>query len=429
MVPLKKCLYGWRFVVFAGLSIACTPASAAGLQRNSIKATVSNEFSRRVTVSIDGEFKCEVAANSNCSFQITKGKHVFVYRRDDGSSISSPNEIPSSYDELCIHLGEKGVSYDDCDTGFLGAMATGISIDSLVRSAKDKYAQKDYDGAIADATKAIGIDPNFGPPYVVRGDARSEKKDYDGAIADYTRALQVSTIFARELNPKLAGAYRNRGLARFSERDFAEAVSDFTKLIELKPDDAISYDYRGSAKLRNGDFESAITDYTRAIALNQDDDWAYTYRGESSLILGRADSAYRDSQKALELAYSKGQTIEPIKIIVCYFGLRGSNKTADAHAFLDLWAKRLNSTDWPTPIISYLRRELTEPQLLALATDERMMTDSHTFIGMEMALSGNRQAALMHLRWVRDKGDKTAFSYSVGESELRPLETTLPHKP
>ena len=46
-------------------------------------------------------------------------------------------------------------------------------------------AQKqDFDGAIADATRAIEIDPKLVEGYVLRGAAKSDKGDLDGAISD-----------------------------------------------------------------------------------------------------------------------------------------------------------------------------------------------------------------------------------------------------
>ena len=53
------------------------------------------------------------------------------------------------------------------------------------------------------------------------GLARQTKGDLDGAIADYSKAI--------ELNPKIAEAYNNRGLARYDKEDFDGAIADYTK--------------------------------------------------------------------------------------------------------------------------------------------------------------------------------------------------------
>ena len=74
-----------------------------------------NHTTTGVSVSIDGDLKCNVAPGVTCSFPTTTGKHLFYYSKSDGKRISDNNEVPAAWDELCIDLNEKGVEYDDCD--------------------------------------------------------------------------------------------------------------------------------------------------------------------------------------------------------------------------------------------------------------------------------------------------------------------------
>ena len=48
---------------------------------------------------------------------------------------------------------------------------------------------KDYQGAIADYTKAIEIDPQYAFAYVIRGDAKLKLEDYQNACKDYKKAV------------------------------------------------------------------------------------------------------------------------------------------------------------------------------------------------------------------------------------------------
>ena len=61
--------------------------------------------------------------------------------------------------------------------------------------------------------------------YSNRGAARSAQGDNEGAIADYTRAI--------EINPQLANAYANRGVVRNALGDKAGAIVDFQRAAEL----------------------------------------------------------------------------------------------------------------------------------------------------------------------------------------------------
>ena len=72
-----------------------------------------------------------------------------------------------------------------------------------------------------------------------QGVENSKLKQFDMAIADYTRAIG--------LNPKSAKAYNNRGIAYGGLEQFDKAILDFTKAIELDPKLADAYFNRGNA--------------------------------------------------------------------------------------------------------------------------------------------------------------------------------------
>ncbi len=100
-------------------------------------------------------------------------------------------------------------------------------ITGYVGSGAAKQAYGDVDGAIADYSNAIGLDPNFAMAYYDRGCARETMGDVDGAIADYSKAI--------ELNPNLAVAYYDRSGAKRAKGDIDGATADRNRAIELEP--------------------------------------------------------------------------------------------------------------------------------------------------------------------------------------------------
>jgi tetratricopeptide (TPR) repeat protein len=92
-----------------------------------------------------------------------------------------------------------------------------------------------------------------------RGVVKSQKGDVEGAIADYTTAI--------ELNPRFVEAYNNRAGARYEKGEVDAAIVDYTKAIDLDSNCESAWFGRGFARGSMGDWDGAIADYSEAIDL------------------------------------------------------------------------------------------------------------------------------------------------------------------
>ncbi len=75
--------------------------------------------------------------------------------------------------------------------------------------------------------KPSASNPHYTKAYYNRGNARKAKNDLDGAIADYSEAIR--------LEPQNASRYGNRGEAYFAISEFDKALEDFQKANNLRP--------------------------------------------------------------------------------------------------------------------------------------------------------------------------------------------------
>ena len=87
---------------------------------------------------------------------------------------------------------------------------------------------RDWDQAITDLNRAIGLDPKLAFAYNNRGWAYYEKNLYDSALPDLNKAL--------ELDPKMTEAFMNRGLLFILTGKKDLAIADFKKVLELTKD-------------------------------------------------------------------------------------------------------------------------------------------------------------------------------------------------
>jgi tetratricopeptide (TPR) repeat protein len=163
-----------------------------------------------------------------------------------------------------IHDADGSVSYtwesSQPSPSAITAQAPVESDEDLVNRGIEKGKEGDLDGAIADFTRAIELNPKDDAPYYNRAQAKRLKKDATGAIADYTRAIELGST-----NP---AAYNNRGNARAENSDQAGAIADYTRAIELKPDYARAYYNRAVTKGAKGDKSGAEADFKMARKLD-----------------------------------------------------------------------------------------------------------------------------------------------------------------
>ncbi|MBI3726193.1 tetratricopeptide repeat protein [bacterium] len=197
----------------------------------------------------------------------------------------------------------------------------------LVASARAKNDKKDWDGAIADSSKAIELDPGSSSAWAARAYARLGKGDQHAAVGDTDKALELdpgnadawatrgacrqklgdleraiaSFSKAIELDPELVRAWSGRGEARRNRGDNVGAIQDATRAIALDPLALLPWTIRANARAGKGDMDGATADWTRAIELRPNYAVAWASRGDARRMKGDQDGAIRDSTRAIEL--------------------------------------------------------------------------------------------------------------------------------
>jgi hypothetical protein len=109
-------------------------------------------------------------------------------------------------------------------------------------------------------------------------------------------------------------------------------------------------------------------------------------------------------------------------VILGDLAARMAKDEAAAKEFLGPIAKRLDASAWPYPVVQFLRGEIDEAKLLALAVDTDMQTDAHGYLGLYHELAGRKAEALVHYRWVKEHGTKWYLSHEIALAGMARLE-------
>jgi Flp pilus assembly protein TadD len=124
----------------------------------------------------------------------------------------------------------------------------------------------DLNGAIAELSEAIKLEPRNADGYVARGNVRYENKDLKGAAADYTLAIQVDAANVV--------AHNNRGVMYYYLDDLNAALADYERALKLDPQYALAYSNRGLIKLLRNDDAGAQRDFDKALELDPSAEFA-----------------------------------------------------------------------------------------------------------------------------------------------------------
>jgi len=128
--------------------------------------------------------------------------------------------------------------------------------------------------------------------HVQAGSDYLQKGDYQQAITQFSKAIGMS--------PFEAMLYFNRGMAFYKSGKIKEAEEDFDKALILDPRMVNALSYRGLCREKLGKERAALEDYTKAVQQKPDD--VSIQNNLAWLYATAKDEGVRDKLKALEHA-------------------------------------------------------------------------------------------------------------------------------
>ncbi len=133
------------------------------------------------------------------------------------------------------------------------------ALSQISATARSKYQQQDYRGAIGDYSLMISVEPNDARILCLRGVAYYRSGALHQAMADYNRAISI--------DPQLAMAYYRRGYLHFLAKEYTSAIVDYNQAIALQPDFAMAYSNRAYVYRELYGEQEALIDFRWAAKL------------------------------------------------------------------------------------------------------------------------------------------------------------------
>lgn len=241
----------------------------------------------------------------------------------------------------------------------------------------------------------------------------------DEKQADYW--LSKAKVVIEHQKPKDAEDYFSRALLYHDIHSSNESIADLCKALEMRPAFRNGYITRAMEYDELGQHQKALEDYTSAISLDPDCLNAYYPRTLTYLCLEQPQKCLQDVDQVLKMTYDPDFHRTYVLMYASFAHKMMGNKAAAKKA-VDEAMKRTVKEFWPAPIVQYLHGDISADQLLKQAQGEQRGTEARAFLGVDQALSGQTQAAIENLKWVKANGDGHFYEYPIALSILAKIE-------
>jgi tetratricopeptide (TPR) repeat protein len=170
------------------------------------------------------------------------------------------------------------------------------------------YRMKDFISSLTDLSKGLKIYPYATDVYFLKGLMKSELGDKRGAISDYD-SLIVHYVDTIPHNYNLATVYNNKAYCLIELEDFKAALPLATKALSLNNSLWYTWDTRGELYYKISKYQESISDMTKAISIEENANSFY-YRGLAKIMI-KLNGGCEDLSRAGELG--KKEAYEAIK--------------------------------------------------------------------------------------------------------------------
>ncbi|MEO6392492.1 MAG: tetratricopeptide repeat protein [Pyrinomonadaceae bacterium] len=263
--------------------------------------------------------------------------------------------------------------------------------------------------------RSVALDDQLADAHLGLGTLRMNQKRVNEAQREYQMAIKLDP---RNYRSKLA-----YGISLAADNKWDEALAALKAALVLKPDSANVHIAVARYWQTLGKDEQAISEISLATRLEPRNAEHYRALAFSLLRVGRGKFAVQAAQKYIQLSSWDG-FYSGYMVMVAALGFQQASQPADAAAILKLASGRLPSDNWLQPIYKYLMTDITAAELLALANDNEKLTDAHSFLGMQLALTGKPAEARSHFEWVVAKGRHNSLAFFLATDELRRMTVT-----
>jgi lipoprotein NlpI len=272
--------------------------------------------------------------------------------------------------------------------------------------ADHKLRRGRFSEAAAGFSEAIRLAPDRAAAYLGRGVAFQGMNSHHRAIGEFDRAVAL-----RPPDPLRALAHSNRGISWKLMGDFDRAVADCMAAIALAPQLSTPHGELGVIAQFRQDFEAAIGHLNQAIRLSPRDASHYKSRGLAHFNRASFAAAETDLRYAINIAN------DPYALLFWYLASLKTGRDA-AREFASR-VRRLNSPQWPFPVIAFYLKTIGDDAVRAAARNPDERAEAEFYIGEWHAHARRRPEAIAALQAAARSCPRWFIEHTAAVMELK----------
>lgn len=263
--------------------------------------------------------------------------------------------------------------------------------------------------AIADATRAIALDPDLAAAHALRAKLYTRLDEKDPAWRDARRAI--------ELDPGNSLALRTLGFLHLGQGEFEAALDAYNR--GLRESEGFPEDFHNGARLHRifGEYPLALADHDRAVALAPEVPIVYLGRGITRRFAGDIEGAIEDFSHLASLAPQKWAVQSNLWIWEMRLLRDDPGDRQAAEEALDA-AQRVPTTRLEKKMLDMCHGRLTADDVLPEATSDLLRCVTFYYLGARALVEGRRGDARAWFEKCRDTALHKVKRFDLPEFDM-----------
>lgn len=206
----------------------------------------------------------------------------------------NPNDVKTLHLRCEMHMKQRNYLAVIADATKAIELNPQNHIAYYCRALAYQYHDKRLDDALLDLNQSIALCDNYANAYFHRALIYGIKGDKERAFADFSKTLKLDPA-------NIDARYIRSGILLHDDK-FEEAIRDAEKVKSLAPKQTKGYKVRGEIYERMGDFVAALTEYNKVVALEPENPENYFLRAKALLKNDQQKESLVELTMAISLA-------------------------------------------------------------------------------------------------------------------------------